>query len=216
MKSCLICDDHPLVREALAGTVRLAWPAAAVTEVGDFPAAWAEAGRGHDMCIADLLMPGANPREGIAGLQRAAPGMAILVVTGMEDDGLLLDLLDMGVGGFVPKTSNGQLIEAALRLIDAGGRYLPSRLTHIAASRANALLPIRALPLVPIRPNGGLSARQLDVLRHVAAGLSTKEIARDLGLAPSTVKTHLSHLQVTLCAKNRMEIAIRARALGLL
>jgi two-component system nitrate/nitrite response regulator NarL len=88
MKACLICDDHALVREALSGTVRLGWPNARVTTVGDFPAAWGAA-PGHDCCIADLMMPGADPVTGIVGLRRAAPDMAILVVTGTEDDRLL-------------------------------------------------------------------------------------------------------------------------------
>ncbi len=96
MKSCLICDDHPLVREALASTIRHCWPTATIAEARDFPAAWAASGHGVEVCIADLLMPGASPRNGIAGLRRAAPQMPILVVTGTGDSDLLLDLLDLG------------------------------------------------------------------------------------------------------------------------
>ena len=64
MKSCLICDDHVLVREALVGAVRQNWPDAVITEVGDFQSGWAAA-PGHDLCITDLIMPGAGPREGV-------------------------------------------------------------------------------------------------------------------------------------------------------
>lgn len=67
MKSCLICDDHVLVREALAGTVRLGWPDVAITEAGDFPAAWAAAALRSDVAIVDLMMPGAGPVSGSGG-----------------------------------------------------------------------------------------------------------------------------------------------------
>jgi len=215
MKSCLICDDHVLVREALAGTVRLAWPAASISEVGDFPSAWAEAAKGFDACIADLMMPGAGPIAGIEGLLRAAPSMPILIVTGTEDDSLLLDLLGMGVAGFAPKTSSGGLIEAALRLIHAGGRYLPPRLAEIAASRIDTGL---ALPQrdAAVSLSHRLTERQIAVLRLVAEGCSNKEIARTLDLAPSTVKTHLAHIQGLLGAKNRTDASTRARDLHLL
>jgi DNA-binding NarL/FixJ family response regulator len=212
MKACLICDDHALVREALTGTVRLGWPGAMVTTANDFPSAWAAA-VDHDCCIADLMMPGADPLNGIAGLRSAAPDMAILVVTGTEDDGLLLDLLDLGIAGFAPKSASGAIIEAALRLIDVGGRYLPPRLLDIAASRYT-----RPVVAVVSRPPaaGPLSERQLMVLRLAADGRSNKEIAISLGLSSATIKSHLATIQAVLGARNRTDAAGRARALDLI
>lgn len=213
MKSCLICDDHVLVREALAGAVRLGWPDAVVTTVGDFPAAW-NAAPGHDCCIADLMMPGADPLAGIAGLTRAAPDMPILVVTGTEDDALMLRLLGLGIAGFAPKTASSAIIEAALHLIMAGGRYLPPRLAEIAAARLDtrAETPLRLAPAEGVR----LTDRQLMVLRLVAEGRSNKEIALSLDLAPATVKTHLANIQSYLGARNRTDAALKARGLGML
>jgi DNA-binding NarL/FixJ family response regulator len=209
MKACLICDDHGLIREALAGTVRLGWPEVRITTASDFPAAWAAA-PGHDVCIADLTMPGAAPLEGIARLQSTAPDMAILVVTGTGDDSLLLDLLDLGIAGFAPKSAGGAIIEAALRLIDAGGRYLPPRLAEIASSRYQ-----RAIA-APDTKGALLTDRQTEVLRLAASGRSNKEIALALGLSPATIKTHLATIQASLGARNRTEAALKARALDLL
>lgn len=220
MKSCLICDDHALVREALVGAVRQNWPEATITEVGDFQSGWAAA-PGHDLCITDLIMPGADPREGVAGLRRAAPDMPILVVTGAEDDAMLIDMLELGVGGFASKTASAVVIEAALNLIVAGGRYLPPRLAEIAASRMNG--PASALPVPVVEPGAPavagldrLTERQMDVIRLVAQGLTNKQIARALNLAPSTIKTHLAHLQAFLGAANRTEASIKAQSLNLL
>jgi DNA-binding NarL/FixJ family response regulator len=221
MKSCLICDDHVLVREALVGAVRQNWPDARITEVGDFQSGWAAA-PGHELCITDLIMPGAGPREGVAGLRRAAPDMPILVVTGAEDDAMLIDMLELGVGGFASKTASAVVIEAALNLIVAGGRYLPPRIAEIAASRMNGPAAPRPQPGAeqePATSTSGLdrlTERQMDVIRLVAQGLTNKQIARALNLAPSTIKTHLAHLQAFLGAANRTQASIKAQSLNLL
>lgn len=214
MNTCLICDDHALVREALAGTVRLGWPGVEVTEVGDFPAAWAAASERPDLILADLMMPGARPLAGIDGIIAAAPATPLLVITGTEDDSLMLGLLDRGVAGFAPKTASGSIIEAAIRLILAGGRYLPVRLADIVASRIDcgAVDPARDDAAMQ---GDRLTDRQRDVLRLLGEGRSTKDIARALDLAPSTVKTHITQILMTLGTSNRTEAAMKARALNL-
>jgi DNA-binding NarL/FixJ family response regulator len=211
MKSCLICDDHAMMREALAGAVALGWPAAAVVQAADFPQAWAAAVAGPDLIISDLVMPGASPVEGVRRLRDAAPKSPILVVTGNEEDEVLLALLELGISGFAPKTSKSAIIEAAIRLVLAGGRYLPPRLAELAVERTGG----------GGRP-GGLSAtprlteRQVDVLARIALGRSNKEIARELDLSPATVKAHIAAGLAVLGAANRTEAVVRARELGLI
>jgi DNA-binding NarL/FixJ family response regulator len=193
----------------------MAWPETLITEVGDFPSAWAEAAKGHAICLADLMMPGATPLAGIEGIMRTAPNMPVLVVTGTADDALLLDLLDRGVAGFAPKTASSGIIEAALRLIAAGGRYLPQRLAEIAASRIDTgHTPARRDEAAMLSER--LTDRQMDVLRLVATGRSNKEIARLLNLAPSTVKTHVAVVLVSLNASNRTDASVKARMLNLI
>jgi DNA-binding NarL/FixJ family response regulator len=214
MTAFLICDDHTLVREALAGTVRIGWPGARVDVAADFVEAWAKAAGDYDLILCDLIMPGAGPLAGIDGIIRAAPVTPLLVVTGTEDDTLLLDLLDRGVAGFTAKTASGAIIEAAMRLILAGGRYLPPRLTDIVAAR----LESGAVPTVRddvARIAERLTDRQMDVLRLIAKGQSNKEIARTLDLAPSTVKTHVSQVLHCLGASNRTDASVKARMLDL-
>jgi DNA-binding NarL/FixJ family response regulator len=216
MKTCLICDDHALVREALVGTVKMNWPDAVVLQASDFPGAWARAQSQPDLCIADLVMPGASPINGIQGIMQVAPRTPVLVVTGTEDDSLLLSLLKLGVAGFAPKSASGAIVEAAIRLILVGGRYLPPRLADIAAARMDAVP--KGDPTIVTDSNllAQLTSRQLDVLRLVSQGQSNKEIARVLGLAPSTVKTHLEHLLAILGVANRTEASNKARRLKLL
>lgn len=212
MRSCLICDDHELVREALAAAIARRWPGAAVSQAADFPEAWAMARAGPDLCLVDLVMPGAEPVEGVAGVLGVAPQSRLLVVTGSHDDGLLLELLGRGVHGFVPKTSPGEVILAAIELVLAGGIYLPPRVAELAGARSSAP------PASPAPEPGSrvVTDRQQQVLKLIARGLSNKEIARSLGVSPATVKTHVTNAIGSVGAANRTEAAMRARALGLI
>ena len=114
-----------------------------------------------------------------------------------------------------------------MRLILAGGRYLPPRLADIAAARVDtaragdrSIVKAPSLARRPDQVNQALSdqltLRQIDVLKLVAHGQSNKEIARTLGLAPSTVKTHLENLLQTLGVANRTEAVGKARELRIL
>jgi DNA-binding NarL/FixJ family response regulator len=210
VRSCLICDDHALMRDALAGAVGLGWPEAAVALASDFPSAWAAAASGPpELIVSDLVMPGADPLDGIARLRSAAPGTPVLVVTGNEDDALLLDLFDLGIAGFVPKTARAEAIEAAIRVVLAGERYLPARILDLVGHRAGSPAALSA-------PAARLTGRQAEILERMAAGESNKEIARALDLSPSTVKTHAAAAFAALGAANRTEAVVRARALKLI
>ncbi len=213
MKSCLICDDHAMLREALAGTVAIGWPQAEVRQAHDFPSAWAAAAaEPPDLIISDLVMPGASPVDGVRGLRDAAPATPILVVTGNEDDQVLLALFDLGIAGFAPKTSKSALIEAAVRLVMAGGRYLPPRMAELASGRRDGA----AAGPRPAPGEARLTERQVDVLKLTALGRSNKEIARELELSPATIKAHIAAAIAVLGAANRTEAVMQARARGLI
>ena len=212
MRSCLLCDDHALVREALVGTVRLIWPDARTTEASTFPEAWEQARLAPDLVLADLLMPGADPREGIDGIMTAAPAARVLVITGNQDDQLMIDLLKRGVAGFAPKAASSAIIEAALRLIAAGGVYLPPRLAELATRDGGWERPSP----IPGATAEQMTARQLEILQLITLGKSNKEIARSLDLAPSTVKSHVSQILARLGAVNRTDALARAKGLNLL
>lgn len=209
MKSCLICDDHAMMREALVGVVALAWPDAEVSQAADFPSGWTAAAARPSLIVSDLIMPGAAPLDGVRGLMQAAPETPILVVTGNEDDALLLALFQLGVAGFAPKTSRSPVIEAAIRLILAGGRYLPPRVGELAARQRQGMAPLAGVA-------ARLTERQMDVLRMIAAGQSNKTIARALDLSPATIKTHAAAALAALGAANRTEAVFKAREMGLI
>ena len=112
---------------------------------------------------------------------------------------------------FAPKTSKSAIIEAAIRLVLAGGRYLPPRIAELAARQAGV-----ANGAAVLAPTVRLTERQLDVLRMIATGQSNKEIARDLDLSPATIKAHAAAAIAGLGAVNRTEAVVKARAMGLI
>lgn len=205
MESCLIADDHALVRDALVLSVAARWPNATIWEAADYPSAWAFAEQQPSLSLIDLGMAGAAPRDGVAEIMRRAPDTRVLIVTGTQDDPLMLALLDDGVAGFISKSANIAVITAAIDLVMAGGRYLPPRLAELAAVNPPT-----------DKPQQRLSPRQLAVLRLIGDGETNKDIARELAISPATVKVHIAQAMAALGAVNRTDAAMKARDLGVI
>lgn len=185
----LICDDHPLVREALAAAVRERWPGVVLTEAGDFPAAWALASDAPDFALVDLAMPGADPVTGIAGLRERAPEMALVAITGLTDERLLAAVRACGVTGLYSKNARTELLLEAIQAVVPGLQAVE------AAS---------------------LPDRQRAVLVLLGEGLTNKEIALRLGISPATVKIHVARLMTWLGAANRTDAVARAQRSGII
>lgn len=173
------------------------------------------------LCLLDVHIPGEDTRAGVRDLQAALSQARFLLFSGSEQDADLLLTLDLALHGYLPKSSTPEVVEAALRLVLAGGIYLPSGIGRLAmrnADVARAVIEPSATPDVSVGEPlyGNLTDRQHVVLQHVAMGRSNKEIARDLTISPATVKAHVAQIIAVLGAANRTEAAARARGLGLI
>lgn len=220
----LVCDDHPIVAAAIAMMIENAFDAT-IHISHDYQHAIAIAqNRDIGLCLLDIHIPGDDTRAGIKALQAALPNARFMLFSGSADEADLMLALDLQMHGFLPKSSTPQVVEAALRLVLAGGVYLPSGIGEMAlrnVSRSNSASPAiddaaSAVPPSAETGYGTLTERQLIVLQHVSMGRSNKEIARELAISPATVKAHVAHIIALLGAANRIEAAARARALGLI
>ncbi len=205
----LIADDHPLVRDALARTLRCVQADAEVLEAADFASALrvlqAEA---PQLALVDLHMPGMDPGlggiDGVRRLRLLCPGIPLVVASGEDDPAVIRAALAAGAVGFLPKAESPDVLQQALRLVLGGGTYTPPQ--------ALADLQPGAAP----RPDAsGLTPRQTDVLRCLMRGQPNKLIARELGLTEGTVKIHIAAILRVLQARNRTEAVVVARNLGL-
>lgn len=193
-----LADDHPIMRAALAtalaelGTPRF-------VEASDAQGALAMLD-GHpdlDLLLVDLRMPGANGIDTIRELRALAPQVPLVVVSAEEDPSQVAALLGLGVSGYVPKSEPPGVIVSAVRLVLAGGTYVPPRLL-VAGAKADVGL-------------SELTPRQVEVLRLLAQGLPNKSIANALGVSEGTVKVHLIAVFRALNVRNRTAAVLAAQ-----
>jgi len=173
----LIVDDHQLIREGLRPVLKQLAPppeTAEVLEAADFEAALGLA-QDHpdlDLVLLDLNLPGAKGFDGIERLQQRFPAVPVVVVSGEDDPALVRGALDHGALGFIPKSSNSAVILGAIRLVLAGGTYLPREI--MAAPRAS---PSPA-PGRDGLDGLGLTPRQADVLRLLLGQVEQAHLPR--------------------------------------
>lgn len=201
----LVADDHPLVRDALCRTVQRALVQTTLHEAADFEGVQAQcAAFAPVLALVDLNMPGMNGLDGLRWLRQHFPVMAVIIASGQEDAPTIRAVLATGARGFFPKSAAPELLLQAIRLVQAGGVYVPE---GVMADFQDGLPPARS-------DTAGLTPRQMDVLQQLMRGLPNKLIARDLRLTEGTVKIHIAAILRMLQVRNRTEAVVRARSLG--
>lgn len=210
----LVIDDHALIRAGLRPVLEQLVPGEAVT-VLEAPtytrgAEIAAATPDLDLVLLDFNLPNVTGFAALVDIQERFPDVPVVIVSGEDDPELVRGAFERGALGFIPKSSTTAVILSALRLVLAGGTYLP-REAMAAAPPAPAPTPrsgasYKGLDITP---------RQAEVLELVLAGKSNKVICRELGLAEGTVKNHVAAVLRALNATNRVEAVIAAAKLGL-
>lgn len=199
----LIADDHPLYCDALRAIVPQAFPGADISEANSQQEVLAAvaAQRAFDLVLLDLNLPGAQGMSCLEALRRLTPSTPIVVVSAVDDPRIMQDVIMGGANAFVPKSASGLVLINALRVILAGGTYMP----------AGVLAAMRQTEAAPGRDE--LTLRQRRVLELLATGLSNKHIARTLEISEITVKAHVSAIFRKLGVTNRVQAGLEARRL---
>ena len=214
----LVVDDHHLIREGLRPLLDelQAGEPVQVFEAATLAAALEVAEREPDLDVAlvDLGLPDARGFESISALRARHPGIPVVVMSGEDEPRTVRDALNHGAIGFIPKSSGPRVILGALRLVLAGGTYIPREAIDAAAGPAGEAAPPpgkgeRARQL-------GLTGRQAQVLSLILAGKSNKAIGRELDLAEGTVKNHVAAVLRALEVTTRTQAVIAAAKLGIL
>lgn len=220
----LIADDQDMIRTGFRFFLDAQPDITVIAEARDGEEAVALARRERpDVCLLDIRMPRLDGLEAtrlLAGPDVADP-MRVVVVTTFELDEYVYGALRGGACGFPLKDSGPTLLAEAVRAAAAGDSLVSPSVTvrllkHVTAPTAAGTAP-RPAPKAPSAPAAPaapaarlqepLTERELDVVRLVALGRTNAEIAAELYVSLSTVKTHLSSVQLKLAARNRVEIA---------
>jgi two-component system NarL family response regulator len=204
----LIIDDHPLYRTAIARLVdslraKVPMTLIEVASAEDGLSAAAEL-KEIRLVVLDLMLPGLNGIAAISAIRQACPDACLVLVSATENRAQIIEGLQAGANVFVSKGAPTERMADTIRRGIDGELTLPEWLTT-AGVTVSDLVSERAF-----------TPRQTQVLRHVAAGLSNKEISERMHLAEVTVKMHIGSIFRFLNVNNRTKAVAEARHRGLL
>jgi DNA-binding NarL/FixJ family response regulator len=194
----LCVDDHPIVREGIAGAIR---EESDMTLVGEATSgeeaivAWKTLR--PDVTLMDLQMSGMNGSDAIVAIRKDFPGAVFIVLTTYSGDVQAVRALRAGASGYLLKSMLRKELLDSIRQVHAGKRYVPPEVTAKIMEHYDA---------------GELTARELEVLRLIANGHSNKITGQRLSIAEDTVKNHVSSIMAKLGASDRthaVTLAIR-------
>jgi DNA-binding NarL/FixJ family response regulator len=218
MHTLMVADDHPLFREAIGAVIAAGLPDSRLLEAESLAHALQRAGEHADLdlVLLDLGLPDASGLEGLRALREAYPSLPVAILSADQERRTVLEAIDLGAVGYIPKSTPRRELQAALTRLLEGQLYLPADV-------------MRCAPAAPARPPADeegprdaqrqrlaeLTDKQLEVLIRLSRGASNKVIARELDIAETTVKTHVSAILRKLHVSGRVQAILAAGALDL-
>lgn len=165
-----------------------------------------------DLVLMDVRMPGIDGIEATARIARDAPEVKVLVLTTFDLDDYAFGALQAGASGFLLKDARRDELVAAVRAVHAGDATLSPRVTRRLIERMNSegTPPTAAAAASTPLPDSLLTEREQDVFAAIGRGLTNAEIAQELFVSESTVKTHVGRVLSKLGARDRVHAVILA------
>lgn len=205
MRRILIIDDHPLFREALQSAIMRILPKTGIYEASNFPEALKairSVGRIH-LVLLDLYMPDVRGFEGLLTLRTLYPTLPVAVISGQEDPRFIREALNYGAAGFIPKSYGKEQMAAALSEILDGNVFAPVDADRVVVS------PEEQEKIGLARQLMSLTRQQLVVLKMMREGKLNKQIAFEIGLSETTIKSHVSEILRKLNVISRTQAVLK-------
>jgi DNA-binding NarL/FixJ family response regulator len=193
----LLADDHGLFRDSMATWLQQYPVPLTIQLASDWTSLTAQLAPDLSLIMLDLAMPGMSGAASISRLTKRLANVPILIVSANDDPNTIKACLHFGASGYLTKASDGCEIIKALSTVLKGDTYQPSIMTK------------QNYPI----SNQSFSDKQLELLAHLAEGLSNKDIASQMNLAEGTVKQYVSHLLTLLDVDNRTQAGNKAKTL---
>lgn len=215
----LLVDDHPLILSALKAMIENLVPGVVVNAVSSAREArfTLRVQQDHDLMLLDLQLGDANGFDLLTEVRRTDPELSVVVLSSSDRASDVIQAIDLGAMGFLPKRMTTEDLADALRLVMAGGIYVPT-MTVNPMRDADEPLPAPAVPpatggagngeSLPSFEELGVTPRQADVLMLLLQGKSNKDIARRLGLSVETIKDHVQAVLRALGVSSRTQAVL--------
>jgi DNA-binding NarL/FixJ family response regulator len=217
-----LVDDQAMVRVGLKMILEAEPDIEIVGEAADGADAVALV-REHapDVVLMDIRMPGMDGLAATAEVLAAHPDARVVILTTFDDDEYVYQALRAGASGFLLKSADGDTLVNAVRVVAGGEALLAPEVTRRVIERFAVTEDSQATPSDPDQhiPSpeaiGDLSVREVEVLQLMARGMSNQEIASELFVSSTTVKTHVSHILTKLGVRDRVQAVVEAYDSGI-
>jgi DNA-binding NarL/FixJ family response regulator len=200
----LLIDDHALFRSGLKFLLSDLDEGLVFAEAATLKEAELRNHQQFDLILLDWNLPGHRGESTLARVRELFTEATVVILSGEEDPALVRKAVDLGASGFIPKSSLPIVMVSALRLVLAGGIYLPAELLFQSQAPRQAAQNL-GIDAPVFNPLSFLSERQKQALMLAVKGKSNKEISRELEVSEGTVKQHLSTAFRLLNVSNRTE-----------
>ncbi|WP_269078802.1 response regulator transcription factor [Demequina globuliformis] len=211
-------DDQAMVRVGLRMILEAEADVEVCAEAADGAEATAMvAAHTPDVVLMDIRMPGMDGLAATREVLAAHPGTRVVILTTFDDDEYVYEALRAGASGFLLKSADGDTLIDAVRVIASGEALLAPEVTRRVIERFAAgsatVSPEEHVPSP--EAVGDLSEREVEVLTLMARGMSNQEIAQELWVSATTVKTHVSHILTKLGVRDRVQAVVEAYDSGI-
>lgn len=212
----LIADDHELFLNGLEFILHTEFKDATIVTAKSYTDIFEKLSQSvdFDIIITDLAMPGANWIEALSRMHNQAKDVPIIIISAVFDKEIVEKTLEVGVAGYIPKSSSNAIMIGAINLVLAGGVYIPKELLSHKIDNREVTQEFERLKYLGENEikklDKRLTSRQIDVVKAIGRGLSNKLIAYELGLTEGTVKIHVTVILKVLGVTNRTAAVIEA------
>lgn len=217
MYTLMVVDDHPLFRDAIGVVIAAGLPGCRLLEADNLACVLqqAESLEDLDLLLLDLGLPDAEGLSGLAQLREAQPHLPVAILSAEQDRRVVLEAIDMGAVGYIPKSTPGDNLLTAIKRILAGQVYLPPEIVRGPLCGSTPASTDTVTASVDRARFAELTDKQLEVLMHMGRGESNKLIAWELDIAETTVKTHVSAIFRKLGVTSRVQATLAARSVDI-